>query len=130
MPRRRRHRALPHRLPAAGLWLIRFDRPNVQYEQPLYSAVSRALERRPDAFFDVVAVSPQASNTGRAALDTNAARRNAQGVLRALTDMGLPTSRVALSATTAADAQTNEVRIFVRWGDPSSMHGRIQLGGV
>jgi hypothetical protein len=94
--------------------VIRFDRPNVQYEQPLYSAVSRALERRPDAFFDVVAVSPQASNTGRAALDTNAARRNAQGVLRALTDMGLPTSRVALSATTAADAQTNEVRIFVR----------------
>jgi hypothetical protein len=28
--------------------------------------------------------------------------------------MGLPTSRIALSATTAADAQTNEVRIFVR----------------
>jgi hypothetical protein len=103
--------------PIAGsrpLVVIRFDRPNVQYEQPLYSAVSRALERRPDAFFDVVAVSPQASSTGRAALDTNAARRNAQGVLRALTDMGLPTSRVALSATTAADAETNEVRIFVR----------------
>lgn len=96
------------------LVVIRFDRPNVQYEQPLYSAVSRALERRPDAFFDVVAVSPQSGNAGRAALDTNAARRNAQGVMRALTDMGLPTSRVALSATTAADAQTNEVRIFVR----------------
>src|SRR3546814_6499297 len=48
--------------------VIRFDRPNVQYEQPLYSAVSRALERRPDAFFDVVAVSPQSGNAGRAAL--------------------------------------------------------------
>jgi len=96
------------------LVVIRFDKPNVQYEQPLYSAVSRALERRPDAFFDVVAVSPQSGNAGRAALDTNAARRNAQGVLRSLTDMGLPTSRVALSATTASDAQTNEVRIFVR----------------
>lgn len=103
--------------PTAGrrpLVVIRFDRPNVQYEQPLYSAVSRALERRPDAVFDVVAVSPQSSSAGRAALDTNAARRNAQGVLRALTDMGLPTSRVALSATTAGDAETNEVRIFVR----------------
>jgi len=96
------------------LVVIRFDRPNVQYEQPLYSAVSRALERRPEAFFDVVAVSPQSVNTGRAALDTNAARRNAQNVLRSLTDMGLPTNRVALSATTAADADTNEVRIFVR----------------
>ncbi len=96
------------------LVVIRFDRPNVQYEQPLYSAVSRALERRPDAFFDVVAVSPQSASSGRAALDTNAARRNAQGVMRALTDMGLPTSRIALSATTASDASTNEVRIFVR----------------
>lgn len=110
--------AAPHGLATPAnrrpLVVIRFDRPNVQYEQPLYSAVSRALERRPDAFFDVVAVSPQTVSNGRAALDTNAARRNAQGVLRALTDMGLPTSRVALSATTAADAQTNEVRIYVR----------------
>lgn len=106
--------AVPGAAERRPLVVIRFDRPNVQYEQPLYSAVSRALERRPDAFFDVVAVSPQSSSTGRAALDTNAARRNAQGVMRALTDMGLPTSRIALSATTAADAQTNEVRIFVR----------------
>lgn len=96
------------------LVVIRFDRASVAYEQALYSAVSRALERRPDAFFDVVAISPQSSNRGRAALDTNAVRRNAQQVLRSLTNMGLPANRVALSAGSAPDAQTNEVRVFVR----------------
>ncbi|NQW09117.1 MAG: hypothetical protein HQ481_04445 [Alphaproteobacteria bacterium] len=96
------------------LVVIRFDRPSVAYEQALYSAVSRALERRPDAFFDVVAISPQSGNRGRAALDTNAVRRNAQQVLRSLTNMGLPANRVALSAGSSPDAQTNEVRVFVR----------------
>lgn len=96
------------------LVVIRFDRPSVAYEQALYSAVSRALERRPDAFFDVVAISPQSNNRGRTALDTNAVRRNAQQVLRSLTDMGLPANRVTLSAGSSLDAQTNEVRVFVR----------------
>ena len=96
------------------LVVIRFDRPNVEYEQPLYSAVRRALERRPEAVFDVVAVSPQAANQGRAALNANQAKRNAQTVFRSLQEMGLPPGRVALSAQSAADARTNEVRIFVR----------------
>lgn len=96
------------------LVVIRFDRANVDYEQPLYSAVRRALERRPEAIFDVVAVSPQSGNQGRAALNANQAKRNAQAVFRSLQEMGLPPGRVALSALSAADARTNEVRIFVR----------------
>lgn len=96
------------------LVVIRFDRPGVDYEQPLYSAVRRALERRPEAIFDVVAVSPQSSNQGRAALNANQAKRNAQSVFRSLQEMGLPPGRVALSAQSAPDARVNEVRIYVR----------------
>lgn len=96
------------------LVVIRFDRSNVNYQQALYTAVSRALERRPDASFDLVAVTPSAGSSAQVALDTSKARKNAQDVLRSLTDMGLPPSRVALSATTAADATSNEVRLFVR----------------
>ena len=96
------------------LVVIRFDRSNVNYQQALYTAVSRALERRPDASFDLVAVSPSGGSSAQAALDTSKARKNAQDVLRALTDMGLPPSRVALSATTAGDTSSNEVRLFVR----------------
>ena len=57
-------------LAAAGspLVVIRFDRPNPSYEQALYTAVSRAIERRPDAVFDLVAVSPGKGNQAQVAL--------------------------------------------------------------
>ena len=96
------------------LVVIRFDRANVKYQKVLYDAVSRVLERRPSARFELVAVSPRAGSTAAAALNTTAARKNAQAVLRALTDMGLSPDRVRLSAATAGDAASNEVRLFVR----------------
>jgi hypothetical protein len=102
---------------AAGrrpLVVIRFDKPNVAYEQALYTAVSRALERRPDATFDVIAVTPQAGRSPTGAVSSTAARRNAENVLRSLTDMGLPSDRVNLSAMTSAQAQSNEVHLYVR----------------
>jgi len=93
------------------LVVIRFDRRNVDYEQAVYTAVSRALDRRPDASFDLVGVAP---TRGQAAANTNAARRNAEQVLRALTEMGLPPSRVSLSSAVSQRAQTNEVHIYIR----------------
>ena len=107
----------PSQLGVAGrraLVTIRFDQANVDYEQPLFNAIKQALERRPDAYFDVVGVSPTSSNQGRAALDSNASRRNAQKVVRSLADMGLPSDRVTVSAASAPDARTNEVRVYVR----------------
>lgn len=96
------------------LVVIRFDRPNVPYQRALYTAVSRALDRKPDATFQLVAVSPQSGSPARTALNKTAAKRNAEGVLRALADMGLPGHKVSLSAATSNDAENNEVRIFVR----------------
>ena len=96
------------------LVVIRFDRPNVPYQRALYTAVSRALDRKPDATFQLVAVSPQAGSPARNALNKTAAKRNAEGVLRALADMGLAGHKVSLSAATSNDAENNEVRIFVR----------------
>lgn len=96
------------------LVVIRFDRPNVSYEQALYTAVSRALERRPEAAFDLVAVSPNAGSAAQAALNTDASKRNAENVMRSLTNMGLPADRVSLSSTTSRTVQSNEVQLFVR----------------
>ena len=94
--------------------MIRFDRANVQYEQPLYNAVSRALQRRPNAVFDLVAIAPNRGNTARVALATSSSKKNAETVLRSLSDMGLPLDRVRLSALTSNTAATNEVHIYVR----------------
>ena len=96
------------------LVVIRFDRPNVPYEEALYTAVRRALERRPDAAFDLVAVAPNAGNPAQVALHSDASKRNAENVLRSLTSMGLPPERVSLSATTSASVQSDEVQLYVR----------------
>ena len=97
-----------------ALVVIRFDRPDVAYQEPLYQAVSAALERKPSAVFDLVAGAPAGGSAGDVALASNQVKRSAEDVLRTLTEMGLPGDRVSISATTSYDAQANEVRIFVR----------------
>lgn len=96
------------------LVVIRFDRANVPYEQALYQSVKQALDRNPGAHFDLVAVSPTQVSPGQTALGSSAARRNAESVMRSLAGMGLPADRVALSATTSAQAHGNEVHLYLR----------------
>ncbi len=96
------------------LVVIRFDRPDIPYQQALYAAVSRVLERRPDAVFDLVAVAPNAGGPARVALNSNKAQRFAEGVLRSLIEMGLPPSRVAMSGKTSAQSKSNEVHLYLR----------------
>jgi len=96
------------------LVVVRFDRPDVPYQQALYNAVSRVLDRRPNAVFDLVAVAPSSGGSARVVLNSNKARRNAESVLRALIDMGLPPSRIAVSAKTSDTAKANEVHLYLR----------------
>ena len=96
------------------LVVIRFDRTDVPYQQALYSAVSRVLERRPDAVFDLIAVAPAVGGAAREAVNTNRSRRHAENVLRSLVEMGLPPTRVAISTRTMADAKVNEVHLYLR----------------
>lgn len=93
---------------------IRFDRPNVNYEPALYAAIKSALDRRPNATFDVVAVSPVGNTPGQQALAASNAKRNADSVLRSLTNMNLPSSRVRVNSTTSNSTSSGEVQVFVR----------------
>jgi len=94
--------------------VIRFDRDDVPYEEPLFTAVSEALNRRPSAAFDLVSVVPQRGTPAQVALNANNARRNAERVLRNLTAMGLPSDRISLSATTSTETTSSEVHVYVR----------------
>ena len=96
------------------LVVIRFDRPNVAFEQALYTAINLALERRPQAAFDLVAVAPGKGSPAQATVAANKSRRNAKAVLRSLSNMGLPLERVRLSARTSSNADANEVHIYLR----------------
>lgn len=103
-------------VPATGrpLVVIRFDRPNVDYKQALYTAVSRALDQRPESRFDLVAVSPSEGSPADVALMRSQSRKRADEVLQTLTGMGLPADRVALASTTNPGTRTSEVHIYVR----------------
>ena len=96
------------------LVVIRFDRPDVPYQQALYTAVKKAQERKPSAHFDLVAVAPSNGSPAQVQLAQSRSKRYAQDVLRTLSDMGLPSDMVSLSATTSGSTATNEVHIYVR----------------
>jgi hypothetical protein len=97
-----------------ALVVIRFDRPDVDYEEALYGAISTALEQRPDARFELVAVTPLSGSPSDVAANAGIAKRNAEKVLRSLVDMGLPAERVTMASATSDTARTAEVQIYVR----------------
>ncbi len=106
-----------HPAPLSGprqLVKIKFDRNDVNYEEPVYMAVNEALQRYPDARFDLVAVHPTNGNAAEVAIESTKARRNAEKVLRTLTQMGLPLDRIDLSHKQSPEAASNEVHIYVR----------------
>lgn len=96
------------------LVVIRFDDPNVEYEQAVYMAVNEALDRYPDAQFELVAVNPARGNAAKVAIETTRARRNAEKVLRSLTQMGLTSDRIILSSLSNDQIDSNEVHLYIR----------------
>jgi len=96
------------------LVVIRFDRSDVDYEQSLYSALTRALESRPDARFDVVSVAPTGGSATQMRRSQTQSRQYAEAVMASIADMGLPASRLSISSTTSSDVSSNEVRVYMR----------------
>ena len=108
---------IPASTPLTGprpLVVVRFDRPDVDFQQAVYQSVSDALEKYPNAKFELVAVAPGAGNPARKAIESTRSRRNAERVLRTLTQMGLGAERIDLSAMTNENIQTNEVHLYIR----------------
>lgn len=96
------------------LVVIEFDQPQVNFERPLFEAVNEALNRRPEARFELVAVAPDTETVGEGRLASTRARDRAEEVYRALTRMGMPADRLSLTETRSAQAQANEVHIYVQ----------------
>ena len=102
--------------PSTGrlLVLIRYNKPVVEYEQQLSQAVSTTMERRPNAEFTVVAVSPASGEPNELARAMETANRNAESVKRSLVQLGLAPSKVTVANTQTPTAQTPEVHVYVR----------------
>ena len=96
------------------LAVIRFNDPNIQYQKQLYTAISSVIDQQPNALFTVVAVAPESGNAADVAAGTGDAQRHADDVKRSLIEMGLPPSRIAMSAEGNRDAGASEVHVLVR----------------
>ena len=92
-----------------ALVVIRFDKPDVAYEPALYQALSRALERRPDAVFDLEQC--RADSDKPATPPSSVPRRGAEVDDR----NGLAgRSRLGERTPRAPSATTPEVHIYVQ----------------
>jgi len=96
------------------LVVIRFDRGDVDYQQILYTALRQALQNRPSAGFKVVGVAPTTGSVASVQLAQTVAHRHAEDVVRAITDMGVPASRLAVASSTDPSVDVSEVQVFSR----------------
>jgi hypothetical protein len=76
------------------------------FEEPLYQSLQRALERNPAATFEVAGVMPYGTPTADKTLTPKVKK-----VMNALTEMGLPASRVALTMQ-MDNVSAEEVRVY------------------
>lgn len=106
--------ALPPTAPLQPYIVIRFDRPGITYADALFTAMSRALDRYPGANFDVVLAMPPLSPSANPEEAMREGEQHIEDVVLAMTDMGLPSSRLRIAASTDEYATVDEIRIFVR----------------
>ena len=71
-------------------------------------------QSRPGAGFDVIGVSPTRGTATAVQLAQTSARRHAQDVMRSMTDMGVPATRLGLSSSTDPSIMDSEVRVYIR----------------
>ncbi|MGH6934479.1 MAG: hypothetical protein ACREEE_18845 [Dongiaceae bacterium] len=94
--------------------VIRFPDSSVDYQEELAIAVQRAVERRPNVAFDLVAVTPRASTVEDLAENTKKARQQAAEVLETLQSLGIGADRVSVGAWTGQPTNVNEIRLYIR----------------
>ena len=96
------------------LVVIRFDDPDIDYEKTLFDAIGVTVDKKPDATFGLVAVSPIGKNEGETRINSSKVKKYAERVLRSMVSFGLPSKKVALSAKTSGDVVVPEVHIYVQ----------------
>ena len=94
--------------------VIRFAESSVDYEKTLSEAVKRAVARKPNLAFDLVAVTPRASTAEELADLTTQAHAQAAAVMKSLVGLGIPSERVSIMTWTGQPIDVNEIRLYIR----------------
>lgn len=95
-------------LPPIPLAIIRFGASAPDYTPALSAAVVEAQLRKPDVEFNVVTAVPPGKTTDAAT------GRDAADVARAIAEQAVPAERIHIGVIEDSDAETREVRVYVR----------------
>jgi hypothetical protein len=94
--------------------VIRFAELNTDYEKALSEAVKRAIARKPNLAFDLVAVTPRAGTAEELADLTDQAHAEAAAVMKSLSALGIGPERVSMMTWTGQPTDVNEIRLYIR----------------
>jgi type IV pilus biogenesis protein CpaD/CtpE len=94
--------------------VIRFPDSSTDYQDELANAVRRAVERKPNVAFDLVAVTPRSGSAGDLEENTRKAKQQAAEVLQSLLSLGIGADRIAVAAWTGQPTKVNEIRLYIR----------------
>lgn len=96
------------------LMVIRFNQRKVYFDQPLYTAVSKALARKSDVMFVLVSYIPVAGNPQQDEALAQRAAANVRDVTAAMVKMGVPPQQMSTQVQSGAGLQYDEVHMFVQ----------------
>jgi hypothetical protein len=94
--------------------VIRFNQSVVSYENHLNKITSKALEIKPDVFFDVVTVVPQTNNNRKDEEIKQQAEELTKTVLEKIAQNGVDGNNIRITYQDSPSAANNEIHIFVR----------------
>ena len=97
-----------------ALVVLRFNQPQVFYEQPLYDAVAKAVALKPTVMFDVVSYAPYTGNPPYDAAWKQTASHNTRAVVSSMQRMGISASQIRVSGQQQPGITFDEVHIYVR----------------
>ncbi len=96
------------------LMIIRFNQPVVRYERALDSAISRAVEAKPDARFTLVAFAPSYGDAATQAQLAERTRTQLSEVRSHIIADGISSSRIDTTTRASSAITHDEVHILVR----------------
>lgn len=96
------------------LLVLRFNQERIYYQQPLYTAISRAVQAKPGVMFNIITLIPQTGDARDNQQSTVAAQTNTNMVVRDMVKMGVPQSRIRVSYQNGSNLDSSEMHLFVQ----------------
>lgn len=93
---------------------IHYTGDKVDYAQAVTAALQKALQKFPNAQFDVRGVYPATTNAAQATIDSTKSLRNAQQVIATMTANGIPQAKFSAPTSVSGNVTNPQVQIFIR----------------